>query len=269
MASVRLTGNSCSPSFSVATQVASRVALILRASLSSASSQPISTQRSDPGARYFGVVRRSFESCVANAAAPLAQSEPSFTTPSGSPSRLTSLPSMTWPTIAQPQEQKLQTVVNSLAPASLISAARDGCGARRVSKVTLAAPPVARTFNKSLRPTVMVVPPRPSPDVGSRRHRGRPQAQRSRGSQASKLDQVLRAGARFSVLGRHHRGERVVELGRVLVEHETHVTGVTILAELLLLPVGQRRHVRVVVAAEAAGVLQPLGLVTGVRVVLV
>ena len=59
MASVRLTGTSPSPFFSAAIQFSSRTFLILRASLSTASSQLICCHLSLPGARYSGVFTRS------------------------------------------------------------------------------------------------------------------------------------------------------------------------------------------------------------------
>ena len=76
---------------------------------------------SEPGARYIGVLTRCGDSWVACIAAPFEQSAPSLMTWSGSPSRLTSLPSTTWQTMPQPHEQKLQAVVNSFAPVSFRS----------------------------------------------------------------------------------------------------------------------------------------------------
>src|SRR3954471_119679 len=62
----------------------------------------------------------------------------------------------------------------------------------------------------------------------------------------------------------NHRRERVVELGRILVEREAGVAHVAALAELLLAPIRQRRHTRAVMAAEAAGVVEPLRPMPGV-----
>src|SRR5579875_2523765 len=83
-------------------------------------------------------------------AAPLLHSAPWLMMWSGSPSRLTSLPSLTLHTMPQPQEQKLQMVVTFLVPASLDSGvAAWACGAA-TPKSAIASPAPAVSFSQSL-----------------------------------------------------------------------------------------------------------------------
>src|SRR5471030_506922 len=157
MASVRFTGYSVSPSFWVAIQFSSRVCLILLATLPSASLQLSSCQWSEPGARYIGTFTRRGDSWVARMAEPLVQSEPWLMAWPGSPSRLTSLPSWTWPTMPQPHEQKLQAVVYSLAPVSFIArvAALTSLALRPSSTSARAAPVPAPIFSHCCLPRVI------------------------------------------------------------------------------------------------------------------
>src|SRR5476649_2544212 len=157
MASVRFTGYSVSPSFWVAIQFSSRVCLILLATLPSASLQLSSCQWSEPGARYIGTFTRRGDSWVARVAEPLVQSEPWLMAWPGSPSRLTSLPSWTWPTMPQPHEQKLQAVVYSLAPVSFIArvAALTSLALRPSSTSARAAPVPAPIFSHCRLPRVI------------------------------------------------------------------------------------------------------------------
>src|SRR5215469_6028031 len=152
IASVRLTGASVSPSFSVATHVSSRVLRIFCAIRSTAFSQEMSSQWSLPGALYCGFASRFGEVCVANMDMPFTHSDPRFTMWSKSPSMAISLPSRTDAIMPHPHEQKLHDVVNSLTWESFKFSvlARTAGRSIRLLSASPAQPP-ALLLNHSLR----------------------------------------------------------------------------------------------------------------------